>query len=149
MKKIVKLSVIRENEERSCPYGLPIIEACKNIGKLIDQMCPLEEVEDEKERELVFKANNRVYLFGKNDSQEYGKCKYANVIFDNDKVECSYGDYAAGLGSVSVNPGPMINTYLDLGFFSVPYNSDYKHFNHYFFASNEDKTKKNGDKKYN
>jgi len=143
MKKIVKLSVVRENEERSCPYGLPISEACKSVGKFIDDMCPLEEVEDETERDLVETANKRILAFAR--GEDAGKCKFANVIFDNEKVECSFGDYAAGLGAAPINPGPMVNTYLDFGFFSVPFNSDYKHFNNYFFASEEQKTKKNGD----
>lgn len=142
MKKIVKLSIVRENEERSCPYGLPINEACKTVGKFINDMCSLENIEDKTEKEIAETSNKRIYALLKKD-ENAGKCKFANVIFDNEKVECSFGDYAAGLGPTSVNPGPMVNTYLDFGFFSVPFNSDYRYLNNYFFASEEPKIKKN------
>jgi len=144
MRKIVKLSVIREEEERSCPYGLPITEACDSVGKAINEMCPLEDIEDEREKELVAQANNRIFAFDQENKEKKGPCKYANVVFDNEKVECSFGDYAAGIGAVTVNPGPMVNTYLDFGFFSVPYNSDYTGFNHYFFAQEDADIKKGG-----
>jgi len=144
MKKIVKLSVVREEEERGCPYGLPISEACENVGKLIDNMCAIEEAEEDAEKELASKSNNRIYMMSNQNDENKEKCKYANVIFDNDKVECNYGDYAAGIGSAALNPGPMVNTYMDFGFYSVPYNSDYTNFNHYFFAKDEGKTKKDG-----
>lgn len=147
MNKIVKLSVIRENEERACPFGLPVTEACENVGEHIDDMCPLEDVDDKQEKELVMKANNRVFIFAGKDGENCGQCKYANVIFDNEKVECSYGDYAAGMGVTSVNPGPMVNTYLDLGFYSLPFNSDYRYYDLYFFASDDDEIKKDNNDK--
>lgn len=137
------MAVIREENERMCPFGLPIPDACKKVGNLIDNMIPLEKGEDLAQKKIIDKSNNRVFLFMKKDDAKC-KCKYANVIFDNNKVECSYGDYAAGLGVTTVNPGPMINTYFDLGFYSVPFNSDYRDFNHYFFANEEEDIKKEG-----
>jgi len=143
MKKIVKLSVIRENEERSCPYGLPINEACNTVGKFINDMCSLEDIKDDTEKEIIAASNKRIYAFAK-EKDKSEKCKFANVIFDNEKVECNFGDYAAGLGATTVNPGSMVNTYLDFGFYSVPFNSDYRHLNNYFFANEKIKNKKDG-----
>jgi hypothetical protein len=145
MKKIVKLCVIREDGERKCPFGLPINEACETVGSSIEDMCPLKEVENEEEKELVSKANNRIFIFDKQSDKKKGKCKYANVIFDNDKVECNFGDYAAGLGSATFNAEPMQNSYMDIGFYSVPFNSNYLGVNHYFFAEEKNDLKKDGD----
>ena len=117
MKKIVKLAIIRENEESGCPFGLNISDACKNVGKLIDQMIPLETITEEDEKEITAESNNRIFMF--DESQAKGKCKYANYIMKN-KVECNFGDHAAGKGHIDTTGSPMIGSYLGGAFYSVP-----------------------------
>jgi hypothetical protein len=117
MKKIVKLAVIRENEESGCPFGLNIPDACKTVGKLIDQMIPLDSLTEEDEKEITAESNNRIFMF--DQSQEKGKCKYANYIIKN-KAECNFGDHAAGKGHIDTTGSPMIGSYLGGGFYSVP-----------------------------
>ena len=116
MKKIVKLAIIRENEEDGCPYGLNIPDACKTVGKLIDQMIPLESVAED-EREVTAESNNRIFIY--DNGQTRCKCKYANYLFKN-KVECNFGDFAAGKGHIDTTGSPMIGSYLGGSFYSVP-----------------------------
>jgi len=80
MNKIVKLSIVRENGEMQCPFGLPITEACKHVGKLIDNMCSIESIEDDEDKELAVKTNNRIFIFEDQSDENKCKCKYANVI---------------------------------------------------------------------
>lgn len=86
-----KLSVIR-GHGISCPYGLSVIDACKNIGEMISQLQPLDSVEGEN-KEKTIEKNKFLY-----STQKTGKrCLYANVILEKfNTVDCSYGDTAAG-----------------------------------------------------
>ena len=117
MKKIIKLAVIRENEENGCPFGLCIPDACKTVGSLIDQMVPISADMDDAEKETITQANNRILMF--DQSQQSGKCKYANALFKK-KVECNFGDFAAGKGHLDTTGSPMIGSYLGGSFYSVP-----------------------------
>jgi len=148
-KKIVKLAVIRENRERPCPFGLPIADACYNVGKLVDNMVDVSEMEDEEEKRVTIKANNRTFMFSKEsdgNKSEKGKnvCKYANHIFkdsEEGKVECSQGHYGEGVGNYNATPGPLINTYLGVGYnsqyYTVPFNTEFEGINRYYFAGEE------------
>jgi hypothetical protein len=71
----------------------------------------------EDEKELTCQSNNRILMF--DQTQQPGKCKYANYIFKK-KVECNFGDYAAGKGHLDTTGSPMIGSYLGGSFYSVP-----------------------------
>lgn len=98
MSKKIKLAVIRDNESTPCPYGLPITEGCQAAGETIDNMMPLnklgEKASDEEKAEVI-KANQ--YLLNWRGTGE--PCKYAAKLFPSkqNKVDCSYGDTAAGI----------------------------------------------------
>lgn len=98
-----KLSVIRGGTISSCPYGLPIISACKDVGGVILQMQALSQVETSDEKQVAQK-NKVIYL-----TQKIGeRCIFANEIMEKfDKVDCSYGDSAAGEGTAYLTPSPL------------------------------------------
>jgi hypothetical protein len=142
--KVVKLAVIRDNKERQCPFGLPVTDACYNVGKLVNNMVSMSEMDDEDEINVTRKSNNRIFMFSResdDNKSEKGKniCKYANHIFKDGKVECSNGHYGEGVGNFTVNPGPLLNTYLGVGYnsqyYTVPFNTDFEGINRYYFAS--------------
>lgn len=98
MSKKIKLAVIRDNESEPCPFGLVIAESCALVGEAIDNMMPIAKLgEDasEEEKAEVIKANQ--YLLMWRGTGE--PCKYAAKLFPNkqDKIDCSYGDTAAGV----------------------------------------------------
>ncbi len=143
--KLKKTAVIREDDERNCPFGLPITDGCCNVGKLIDNMAAINNIKDKEEKATVKHSNNRIFMFERpgDDIKGNNKCKYANYIFDEEKgenkVECNFGDTAAGVGHLNVNPGPLVNTYLGVGYnsqyYTVPYNTDFEGVNRYYYAS--------------
>lgn len=98
-----KCAVIRNNENRPCPFGLDIPSACENAGESVAYMCPLKMIE-EKKREQVEKANKRVYIHHKTGQ----RCIYASDIIDqNDSVNCNFGTYAQGLGNAPFEGSPL------------------------------------------
>ena len=105
-KKVVKLAVIRTDDEEKCPFGLPIPEACHMAGNAVDRMAPVDALggnPSAEEKAKIAQANIRVWAWGIVDSaEEPAPCKYADKLFDGKKaVECSYGDTAAGEHSTS------------------------------------------------
>jgi hypothetical protein len=98
-----KLSIIRGKDVVSCPYGLPIIEACCNIGDNILKMQVLNEMPDDKIKQAI-NNNHIIYM-----TQQIGeRCVFANEIMKKyNKVDCSYGDSAAGEGVSYLNPSPF------------------------------------------
>jgi len=87
-----KCAFIRKdkNGENSCPFGLPILNACENAGDSVTYMCPIEEA---PEGSFVDKANKRIYIHYKTDS----RCLYAsNIIKEKEAVNCNFGDTGAG-----------------------------------------------------
>jgi len=98
---IVSEAVIRGNDVRMCPFGLPIPEACKNAGGCVDRMAPIE---DQEELDDITKANKIVYVY----SKEHRKCKYADKILEEHaKVDCDFGDTAAGKRSPALKGSPL------------------------------------------
>lgn len=99
-----KCAWIRSDKSgKLCPFGLPIINSCQNIGNAILHCCPLEAVEEEK-REQVATANKRVYIYYKDGS----RCLYAaSIMENNNSVNCDQGDTAAGMHSPVFNGSPM------------------------------------------
>ncbi len=96
-----KLSVIRGIGVASCPYGLDVTEACAKIGDVILQLSP---VEDSISPENTLKINKVIYLTQKLDE----RCPFANEIMNKfNKVDCSWGDTAAGEGVHYLTPSPL------------------------------------------
>ena len=58
-KKICKKAVIRGDNVRMCPFGLPIPEACENAGDAIHRMSPAED------NDKLTIANRLVYAYHK------------------------------------------------------------------------------------
>ncbi|MFZ4795897.1 MAG: hypothetical protein ACOYMA_00290 [Bacteroidia bacterium] len=161
--KIVKLAMIRENDESPCPYGLTIPDACISAGRLVNNMTSLESDDPKKiEKEDVDKikqSNNRVLMLSKDKP---ARCRYLNSMFDKNefeedteaKVECSFGDTAAaGVGNANLSATTPLAQYLGVGYFSSPlgfYNQDLTYSNGFqayvnrYFASlkDDDKIKK-------
>lgn len=101
-KKIVRLAVIRANDNRKCPFQLDIVSACKNAGDAVAKMAPIEVLGDEateEEKQKVASANKRLlrwHLMA--EGTEPKKCIYADQIFNaKEKVNCNYGDTAEGM----------------------------------------------------
>jgi hypothetical protein len=95
-KKIVKLAMIRKENEDACPFGLPILLGCKNVGDLIDKMAPINvmgEDSSEEEKQAIITANNHLL----NWKSPGAPCKYADKIIGNkEAVECDWGTNTAG-----------------------------------------------------
>lgn len=103
-----KLAVIRGKNISNCPYGLPVIAACKFIGDTILTMQALSLVEDD-DREKAAKNNKIIYLTDIYSAKKAAaRCPFANDIMTQfDKVECSWGDTAAGEGVSYLTPSPL------------------------------------------
>lgn len=99
-KKIIKLAVIRRNDDTPCPFGLKISWACKNAGSVIERMAPVDVLGSEateREKNMLVKANMRLLVWSLMGGQEIGECTYANIVFpDKHAVDCTYGDTAPG-----------------------------------------------------
>ncbi len=114
-KKLVKLAVIREDGETPCPYGLNIPDACKTAGNCITSMQLIDGPSISKDsKDETIEANKRILMLNSNKD----KCKYANYIFENDKVECGCGDRGDGAGPISFRGTPTMTGYN--GLLSVP-----------------------------
>lgn len=88
-----KLSVIR-NTSIHCPYGLPILSACKEIGTEVLDMTSIDESIEPQQA-----IKNNLLLYSKNKSDK--RCLFANKIMNKfNAVDCSWGDEAAGEGSM-------------------------------------------------
>ena len=103
-KKLVKLSVIRDNKLRDCQFGLPISDACKCAGDSVDRMAPLSAVKDGEHKERLKKANALVYIHHKTGK----KCRFADKILEKfEKVDCDFGDTGQGQKSVPYRGSPL------------------------------------------
>lgn len=99
-----KLSVIRGIGVNSCPYGLSITEACQDVGDTILQMVPIDEFDDPNVANRLIEANKLLYLSKKNAQ----RCPFANeIMIKFNKVDCSWGDTAAGEGVHYLTPSPL------------------------------------------
>lgn len=104
-KKIVKLAMIRKDEEDGCPFGLSIPLGCKNVGELINKMAPLDvmgEDTTEEERQAIRNANYHLLKWKSPGSP----CKYADkIITSKNSVECDFGTNTAGDAGVTALEG--------------------------------------------
>lgn len=103
-KKRIKLAVIRDNENTPCPMFLPVPFGCKSAGNVIDKMFPIEKLgihATEEEKKKIATANSRLLTWAVMGSTEAPQqCKYAANLFPGkDKVDCDWGDTAAGQSS--------------------------------------------------
>lgn len=121
---IKKEATIRGEGVRMCPFGLPIPEACENVGDAINRMAPVEQktaeasvhvafVDEKAQNEQLVKANNIVYAYHK----ECKKCPYADkILVNNKKVDCNFGDTAAGRKSMPFIGSPLYpQTFVGIG----------------------------------
>lgn len=109
-----KLSVIRGDSVPSiwsddtsmskCPYGLDITAACSDVGDAILTMTPLENFSGGALSKQVIQKNRVIY-----HTQKLGeRCPFANEIMEKfNKVDCSWGDTAAGEGVHYLTPSPL------------------------------------------
>lgn len=103
MKKRCWIRSDNDQGQGSCPFGLPVTEACKYAGNSVTHMCPLEMMPEEKS-EPIEKANKRVYLYYKTGD----RCIYASNIVDaNNVVNCDFGDTAAGMNTPAFSGSPL------------------------------------------
>lgn len=127
-KKIVKLAVIRDNKDHVCPFGLHIPSACNKAGRLVLDMTPVLRVDkdgfdalmikDKKQLAEIVNSNLEVLMWSESDPSS---CIFANAVFDQKpKVECNYGDEAAGLGHANFGPMPSYTQYFSAGYAAVP-----------------------------
>ncbi len=127
-KKIVKLAVIRDNKDHVCPFGLHIPTACHKIGRLVLDMTPVLRVDEDgfdtlniKDKQVlseIINSNLQVMMWSDSDP---APCVFANSLFeDKQKVECNFGDQAAGLGHANFGPMPSYTQYFSAGYAAVP-----------------------------
>ena len=104
---LTKCAVIRGDGVRDCPFSLPIPEACENVGEAIGRMA----VTDGKES--IRKANRLVYMYHKTCKE----CPYAaRVIEGKAKVDCNFGDTAAGKKTPAFTGSPLYpSTFVGIG----------------------------------
>lgn len=110
--------MIRSDKDNSCPFSLLIDTACKCVGGAINLMTPTLNIDNKETKEQITKKNQTTYLIYKEDAQ----CIYADGILEKvNKVNCNYGDNAAGQVSPSylpaspaypriISPGPGMDT---------------------------------------
>lgn len=111
---MLKKSWIRSDKEvfdKRCPFGLPIIEGCKNAGSSVTYMCPLNYVTDEQ-KEKIEKTNKRAYIYYKDNNS----CIYAaNIINNLNSVNCNFGDTAQGMHMPALEGSPLYVQSFGLG----------------------------------
>jgi hypothetical protein len=111
-----KKATIRGESVRDCPFGLPVPAACLNVGKAINRMAPVDE------KENISKANRLVYAYHKGCD----KCPYADKVLEKqEKVDCDFGDNAAGMRSIPFRGSPMysrttVGVGMDDGMYGYP-----------------------------
>lgn len=123
-KKVVKLAVIRDHEDNSCPFGLDIPFGCKSAGDTIDKMAPLSilgEEADDEEIKMISDANKKLLLLQGSGQ----RCLYAGKVFTEQKsVECNFDSHAPGLDSNTFVPSSFYSRVYDNvaydGLYSVP-----------------------------
>lgn len=113
-KKIVKLAVIRSNEDQPCPFGLSVPFACRNAGKLVTKMAPMALLGDEatdQEKNALIRANRILFI----TESDGCRCAYAGKIFkDKNSVECNQDSNAPGISpEKGLTPSPFYSKVYD------------------------------------
>ena len=86
-KKIIRLAIIRSDDELRCPFGLSIPQACHSVGDAILKMAPMPDDDQlsEEEKEHIKNNNNEIYLW----TATGNRCPFAKEIFDK-TVQCEF-----------------------------------------------------------
>ena len=93
-----------KNENKECPFGLPITKGCLFAGSSVSHMCPLSLIEDGNKKEKTAKMNKRVYLYYADGTP----CLYAaNILEKFDAVNCNFGDTAQGMHAPVLEGSPL------------------------------------------
>lgn len=79
---IKKLAVIRDNEEKSCPFGLPIPIACEKVGNSIFSMKP----EENNHEQFVWTAEGKACPFLQKIMKNMVSCKFEEKSSQKDLV---------------------------------------------------------------
>lgn len=99
-----KLSVIRGDTIAQCPYGLKIIDACNNVGNIVLTMVSLDNCDNKELKQQAIRTNRIIYHTQKPDE----RCPFANEVLEKfNKVDCSWGDTAAGEGVHYLPASPL------------------------------------------
>jgi len=127
-----KISKIRSDKSKDlkCPFGLPIILACKFAGCSVNNMYPINDISLSKnEYNNIKKMNYRIYIYKNNND----KCIYAsNIIEKYNSVNCNFDDTASGMDVPFFSASPLypsfFNNELINNLYSSPlgYYSDYE-----------------------
>lgn len=125
--KNLHLKVIRDNNERICPYGFPIPFGCHKAGKLVESLKPATSQEI---------ANENIEILNKYAPNE--KCFYADKIIDKtNKVVCKFPEEQDKIEMTTGSPlyyKPMSGT-LMTGLMTFPlgyYNDNSLERNYYY-----------------
>lgn len=121
------LKVIRDNEDRICPFGFEIPFGCNNAGSLVQHLIPATSQEIALENFKILKENN-----------PKEKCFYADKIIDvKNKVICQFPEEQDKIEMPTGSPlyyKPMSGT-LMTGLMTFPlgyYNDNSLDKNHYY-----------------
>ncbi len=147
-KKIVRLAVIRKDDDDPCPYGLAIPLACKSVGTLVDRMAPLEALElnaTPEDKAKIVDANMKLWAWGLMQSaEEPMPCRYAGKLFEDERaaVECNHGDTASGMTEKGVLLGSPYYSQMFAGVgiegvaaFPIGFYADYNTTRNLYFSS--------------
>jgi len=109
----IKTGTIRGEGVRKCPFGLLILDGCKCAGQSIRRLSPLSEKKSDEENEKIASTNKLVYAYTKENKQ----CAFADEILENNnKVECNFGDAAEGFSSTNFRGSPLYpQTFFGIG----------------------------------
>lgn len=112
-KKIVKLAVIRTNEDEPCPFGLKIPYACKKAGEIVSKMAPIDILGDKVEKDEIkalVRANRKLMIL----EADGNRCPYADKVFSDKKaVECNFDSNAPGISQVGLEPSKFYSKVYD------------------------------------
>jgi hypothetical protein len=100
----IKTADVRGEGVKDCPFSLTIPRACKTAGNAVDKMTPTENLPDETKERFV-KHNKLLFAYEREDKP----CKYADKVLDDkfNKVDCDFGDNAAGTTSGTLEGSPL------------------------------------------
>lgn len=131
----LKTAVIRGNNIRPCPFGLPVPQACMNAGKSVERMAPMED--EEEPDKSVGKANRVVYAYYKDCTE----CPFADkVVESKEAVDCDFGDTGEGQSDAPFRGSPLYpQTFHGLGLsglygYPLGFYSDNNHSRNLFFG---------------
>lgn len=105
--KIKRCAKIRNNDGTtvagSCPFGLPIIQACQSAGNCVLKMKELKNLQTEEQNNIE-KYNKRIFIYNKTNE----RCLFADdIIKHKNVVNCDYGEFGEGVRTPKLNGSPL------------------------------------------